>query len=568
MNASSAPVPPDRRRAWSEWGARVREHARRTLRIAYRGVAGLRSARGTPVPAATPVPVTVSGAADVPEGYDAFTRSWVARVLGGELEPPPCPGDPEVRHDQLRLRGVLPALAEMYRDTGSHAIGGRISALVDHTMHLADRLPGEGWDTSTAALRLVSLLRAAETLRPAGLAPSRDPERLRNWVAAHARPLAWGALSEPAGNHEVVNAAGRAALHLLLDPLAPLPPRLREDFHGRFAKQLLPDGGHVERSPHYHAQVLALATAVSRADARRGGRLEAAMQPSLGLARRALANLLDPRAPFRLGDVSRTFSGRLPAADAREGLGGHPVPGERSVSLPDFGVVVTRWATGGAEFCLVVDVGEMGHAANPGHGHADALSFCLYVNGCEVVADPGTFLYANEPDAMWFKLAEAHAGVRWPHQPSCTLSRFFRWRRTAPQPGFASHSGGPVGTVLHAVQEWRRGGHRYRHSRSWIPLPRGLAVVDRLSSSSGRVALSRLPLHPGATAVVDGRLARVAFPGGSAVLRTGGAAGPFRERTGWYAPTYGERVEAAALEWQVGAPRGPGESWTRIEVEA
>jgi hypothetical protein len=548
--------------------AALREHAKRGIRLGYRGVVRLRKRSVDEAPRPGRPVVRVDGAG-IPGSFDAFTRSWVRRTLHGRCDPPPCPGDPEVLHDRLRLRGVLAALAEMYRDGRDPPVLERMDALLEHTMRLADRHPAEGWDTSSAALRVVSLLGAQAVLGPAGLALPAMDGRLRGFLEAHAHVLAWGAVSEPAGNHELVNGAGRAALHLLLHPDAPLGKELADDFSRRFRAQFLADGGHVERSPHYHAQVLALAELVCRVDTRRGGALERSLAPVLERARQALAGMLVGGSPFRLGDISRTFSGRRASADVSAVLGGRTFAHRPLAVMADFGIGVVRWTTGTAEFCLVMDVGEIGHRPNAGHGHADALSYCFFVNGHEVVADPGTYLYADSAESMWFKLPEAHGSVRWPHHPSYRLSRFFRWSRTPPAPGFARGRSGPSTPTFRAVQEWRTGGHRYVHAREWIPLPRGVAVVDRVGSGSGRPALGRVPLHPRSSVTLDGRRAVLEFPGGRATVQSRGRdAGAFRERTGWYAPAYGEMSEASALEWPILAPGGGGTSCTVIRVDA
>ncbi|HEV2150161.1 MAG TPA: heparinase II/III family protein [Longimicrobiaceae bacterium] len=457
----------------------------------------------------------------------------------------------------------------MQRTARSPEVHDRIGGLVEHTIRLVGHRPAEGWDTSTAALRLVSFLRASEALRPVGLSLPDLEGRLRNFIAAHQRPLAWGAVAEPAGNHELVNVAGRAALHFLLDDGSPLPHRMSSDFVGRFERQFLPDGGHVERSPHYQAQVLSLATVICEVDSRRGGALAACLGPALTKARGALAGMLAGGAPFRLGDISRTFSGKTPVEDVTEGLGGVDFPRERSVSMPHFGIAVVRWRTGDLDFSLVVDAGEMGYSLNPGHGHADSLSFSLLVNGHELITDPGTYLYADTEAATWFKLAEAHATIRWPHRPSCVLSRFFRWSRIMPPPNLVRTPAGPLGTALHAVQRWRRGEHWFEHARSWIPLPRGLAIRDRVASQESRPALSRMPLHPQATLATDGKRGRIGFPGGSAAVRSwGSSVGPYRERYGGYAAGYGEREDAVALEWPIETSRGGASCWTFVRVQA
>src|SRR5688572_21125214 len=97
-------------------------------------------------------------------GYDAATTAWATTVLRGRLRPPVSPEDPEAAHDLLRLRGVLPLLAEEYSRSQAEPLLHRMLDLIRETNALVNARPAVGWDTTTAALRAVSLLQTAEHL--------------------------------------------------------------------------------------------------------------------------------------------------------------------------------------------------------------------------------------------------------------------------------------------------------------------------------------------------------------------------------------------------------------------
>jgi hypothetical protein len=62
---------------------------------------------------------------------------------------------------------------------------------------------------------------------------------------------------------------------------------------------------------------------------------------------------------------------------------------------------------------LIFDCGPLGMKPMAGHGHADALSFILYVNGLPVFIDPGTYTYFKS--AFWrnyFRGTSAHNTIR------------------------------------------------------------------------------------------------------------------------------------------------------------
>src|SRR5688500_14136440 len=132
---------------------------------------------------------------------------------------------------------------------------------------------------------------------------------------------------------------------------------------------------------------------------------------------------------LRLSDASRSFTGQSQSRSIDDVLGPRIANGGQRSSLHDFGVHTIRHQTDRHELFLAVDCGPLGIGSNPGHGHADALSFSLYVDGRPLLVDPGTYLYVDTPAAMWFKLPEAHNTIHWPGSPAYQLARFFRWTR-------------------------------------------------------------------------------------------------------------------------------------------
>ena len=487
------------------------------------------------------------------------------------LRSPFAAGDPEGAHDALRLRGVLPALAGMCSRGDPAPVLGRIGELVRHTAALADRDPVAGWDTSTAALRVLSVLDAVEALERSGIPLLEEQPWIRGFVAAHRRALGAGAVCEPAGNHWFVNAAGRAACRLLLGGRDPLPRAAADGLAAALGRQFLPDGGHVEMAPHYHVQVLALAERLMAADAARNGSLRAALEPAIRGPREALGGMLAPDGSVaRFGDASRSFTGRTAGGDVELVLGAAAGRDARPASrLADFGIGRWRWGAPERAFCLFVDAGALGMSGNPGHGHADMLSFSLYVGATEVIADPGTYLYADSEDAMWFKRQEAHNTVCWADRPVADLARFFRWRSAsavpaarlvAPPPGPGR---APAGSAALLYPDGRS------HGRSWTLLPDGLSIVDELRPGRGPrpPAAGRLTLHPECTVVgLDSRGATVRSPAGTLAVELEGAPGACRVDEGWYAPSYGVRLPAPVLTWPAATAGGASTVRTLVRL--
>jgi hypothetical protein len=199
-------------------------------------------------------------------------------------------------------------------------------------------------------------------------------------------------------------------------------------------RQIGPDGGHVERSTHYHRYTLdfyLLALAVARLTGD-----EAAAEFQRAVARLAFAArlLADDRGRLpHIGDddggMAFPLAGR-PAEDVRDSLaaaaalvarpelrvgatpeeafwllahpslsnevdaaaGRAPLDSVASDALPATGYYVSRSAAGDH---LVVDGGPHGYQ-NAGHAHADALSMTLTIRGMPVIEDPGTGSYTAD----------------------------------------------------------------------------------------------------------------------------------------------------------------------------
>ncbi len=555
-------------------GRLLRERLRFAGRIGYAAVLHLRSRshRGRTAPEERRSRAAIRQETPIPPAYDDETRRWVEAVLRGDFRSPFPACDPEALHDTLRLRGVLPALAELYGRTRSPLLYERIGELLLATVRLIDEHAPEGWDTSTAALRLTSLLQAADSLGAVGAVLPFTDSWLPQFIEAHGRPLAAGGICEPDGNHRLINAVGRAALHLLLAPGEALPPALLATLARTLDAQFLPDGGHVERAPHYQAQVLALVALLTGVDERRGGRLRAALAAPTASGLAALRVLTAPDgAPVRLGDVGRTFSGRTAAADVRAALGdlSERADDHLEAVLPDFGIARWSWRCGRATATLFVDFGPPGLDHNPGHAHADALSFTFYVDAQEVVGDPGTYLYANEPEALWFKRAGAHNTVAWPADGRDELLRFFRWRRVPPTPRVQSRPAGRGNVLLEASVAQRRGGLARRHARSWVQRPGGLAIVDAVAKDATG-AVARIGLHPVVrTRSVRPRETIIGCAGGELRIRTTGAGSASHTlESAWYAPAYGSRCSTQALIQPLEGRGEPVTCCTTIELLA
>src|SRR5262245_3504148 len=230
------------------------------------------------------------------------------------------------------------------------------------------------------------------------------------------------------------------------------------------ARQIAIDGGHCERSAHYHRYALdfyLLALAVARIT---GDPVAADFEPAcdrLASAARLLAND-DGRLPH-LGDDDGgalvPIFGRE-ADDARGSLAiaaamlHHPqvqigdtpedvywmsgdvrsvqTPQARFVipsgALPDTGYYVSRSPDGDH---LVIDAGPHGYQ-NGGHAHADALSLTLTCGGVPLLVDPGTASYTTDAELRdRMRSSAMHNTVTIDGRSQSVPNGPFHWKRTA-----------------------------------------------------------------------------------------------------------------------------------------
>lgn len=154
--------------------------------------------------------------------------------------------------------------------------------------------------------------------------------------------------------------------------------------------QTLPDGGHAERSPSYLKQVLEDVVDVV-ALLRPVGGAPLPLIDAMEAMATALATLRHPD-----GGLALFNDGEVEEAAHVERVLRHAWHGEDKPYLPDTGYV--RLARGGT--CVLMDVGLVGPDDNPGHAHADTLSFEMSAGTERIFVNGGTFGYQTHDRNM------------------------------------------------------------------------------------------------------------------------------------------------------------------------
>jgi len=234
---------------------------------------------------------------------------------------------------------------------------------------------------------------------------------------------------------------------------------------------------------------------------------------------------------------------------------------------------------GGKGCHTVFDAGSLGYLGIAAHGHADALSFCLAVDGEWWLVDPGTFAYHSDPEwRSYFRGTAAHNTIRVNQEDQSQIAGPFMWGKKANAriEGFEEVSGIQTVTAFH--DGYKHLGITHSRTVRFSPADAQLEVVDELKGGGQRTKPAEIYYHfaPGVDiewvaadrywiASREGRQKRLRIYTDSSwqyeVVRAG--ANPI---SGWYSPALEEKVPANTLRGE--AVSGvPFKSITRIVVE-
>lgn len=166
-------------------------------------------------------------------------------------------------------------------------------------------------------------------------------------------------------------------------------------------EQFLPDGGHYELSPMYHAKALWDARTLLRViseQSEESARIEE-------VARRAEGWLNATRmAPRDWANVNDSWN--MPNLAGKLWGQGSWSPDPGVVSLESSGFVrgnLGKWR-------WFFDVGGVSPLTNPGHSHSDTLSIILYSDANPLLVDPGVVHYSPNDERQFLKSCHAHNG--------------------------------------------------------------------------------------------------------------------------------------------------------------
>ena len=419
---------------------------------------------------------------------------------------------------------------------------------------------GHGWLADPASFRILNW---TKLLLTPGALPEDDEtrERIARSLASHCETLGQRLETHLLANHYFTNLAALTLAGLAFTgPAADRWLAQGTAFQRQLDEQIGADGAHYERAPMYHAalleqvlDVLHVAQATGRAsDVLRDALADAASR-MLG----ALRLYTHPDGEIALfADSAFGFANPLEVLEAYgQALGVAPRGPQPQGLLADAGYV--RLEAG--PFVLIASVAGVAPAYQPGHAHADALSFELSVGRDRVVTDTGVCEYVPGPRRDQSRATRCHATLELDGRDQ---SELWAAHRVGGRAEVRLVSAAPPHRAEATCRSWfaRDAVHR----RSFEAYVDGVEIRDVVEGPP-RAVRSTLPLSPGLEPLLDGSVARLRTPGGhSLVVELPGSLAWSVERLP-YMPEFGRCEERAAL---VGTGRPQGPMTLRIRSDA
>jgi uncharacterized heparinase superfamily protein len=346
-------------------------------------------------------------------------------------------------------------------------------------------VPGRGpaWHSYPAALRAWSFCGVYRDLVQG--CPIEGP--FRRELAAHAGFLRRSLETDVGGNHLIKNLKALAGLAVFFANDALLTTAISR-LRRQILAQVLPDGGHYERAPAYHCQVLGDLIDVAGLLRAAGQDEPAGLAEAIAAMRRWLGTVLTPH-----GDVPMLNDGFPVSPELLAGIAPAAPPVGPLHVLPDTGLVLA--ATG--DWRVLADVGPPCPRELPAHAHADTLSCVVHVGAEPLLIDSGTSTYAPGAARDRERSTAAHNTVEVDRRDSTEVWGAFRAGRRARVLAVSAHADADAVTVEAAHDGYRCLPGRPTHHRRWSVRADQLSVDDTVTGRGRHHVTVRWHLAPG-----------------------------------------------------------------------
>lgn len=357
---------------------------------------------------------------------------------------------------------------------------------------------GTGWEPYPTSLRIVNWIKWA-------LGGNALPPECVESLAVQTRWLSQRLEIHLLGNHLFANAKALVFAGVFFDgPEAEawLEKGLRI-LEREVQEQVLPDGGHFECSPMYHALALEdmldlinLAATSSETVPNRWRKSADSWLETVGRMRIWLAALCHPDGEISFfNDAAIGIAPSPMELDAyarRLGMPPISVAGDGVVHFPESGYIRVQRGV----MVALLDAAPVGPDYLPGHAHADTLSFELSLFGRRVLVNSGTSRYGVGPERLRQRGTAAHNTVMIDGQDSSEVWSGFRVARRAKPFGLQIQKNANGVLVACSHDGYQRLPGRPIHRREWRLSDHALEIVDTLDGTF-QEAVGRLFFSPG-----------------------------------------------------------------------
>jgi heparinase II/III-like protein len=314
-------------------------------------------------------------------------------------------------------------------------------------------------------------------------------------------------------------------------------------------EQVLADGVHDERSPMYQALLTEAAlrlAEVAKRSARRQSREIRDLALRAGRAMlRSLERLVHPDGGYALlNDAALGIAPSLAALHARFGT---PIEAKTSRGVWSLDTAGYCGYDSGAGQYLVFDGGPIGPDHQPGHGHADTLSFELSHRHQRLITDTGVMTYAPGRTRQHDRSTAAHNTIEIDGRDQCELWGSFRCAR---RPAVFAPSAGNTreGAVLSGSYRGPgRGVRSVSHHRQISVTPWMVSAMDHVTATGRHSATLRLHLAPALRLHRTGRAWAIEEPSGRPVAALFGDGLEWTESASAYHPEFGREQSRRCL---------------------
>ncbi len=358
---------------------------------------------------------------------------------------------------------------------------------------------GSGWEPYPTSIRIVNWIKA-------GLSGFDLGAVAQSHLALQARWLFQNLEYHLLGNHLMTNAKALlfAGHYFEGEEAARWRAKGTALFVNQLKEQILPDGGHFELSPMYHALALEdfldiynLISALPTNETPAETAFTELLLTKINPMRRWLHAMSHP--DRLLGHFNDCAQGIAPATPSLEdyalrlGLDAPNLDFNGITHLFDSGYI--RVDVGGA--VAILDVGHIGPDYLPGHAHADTLSFELSVHQERVFVNGGTSVYGTGSDRLKQRSTASHNSVTLDGQDSSEVWSGFRVARRAKPSDLTILERGDI-EIQCSHDGYRRFPKGPYHRRKWTFGESEMTVTDALMGGDGS-AVAYFHLHPDCT---------------------------------------------------------------------